>query len=400
MARADRAAERLDKTNFVADLTTVYALPQAPAPGTIERVAVLGIGGSAAGSRCVQEACGSILPLHVVDNIDPASLRAALDAGDPARTAWVVISKSGGTTETMAQCAVVREHLRARVGAQAGHGQTYVVTGPDGPLRALAEADDLPLFDVPVPVGGRFSVFTPAATVPLALAGVDVAKLLEGARVAARQAAEPGSASSLLAAHLVAAELSGRNVVALWAYAERLESIGEWFRQLWAESLGKVRADGTRAGQTPLHCVGSTDQHSIQQLMVEGPRDKVALVIGGPPEQGWLVPPGAGIASGHEMGAILEAMRRATSAEMVRSSCPVHTLLLDAYDPASVGALLMTFLCATVVAGELLDVDPFGQPGVEAAKRTAKALLTDPGGAMDRETAVLLGEAKKISTGM
>ena len=112
------------------------------------------------------------------------------------------------------------------------------------------------------------------------------------------------------------------------------------------------------------------------------------------------MPDGAGPASGHEMGAILEAMRRATSAEMVRAQCPVLTLRLDDYGEATVGALLMTFLCATVIAGDLLGVDPFGQPGVEAAKQTAKALLADPGGEIDQETGRLLGESGGVRAGM
>ena len=252
LERAEQASSRLADISFVADLSVERTLPSIT---SLDRVAVLGIGGSALGSRCVAEACGAPRPLHVVDNIDPDALASALDAGDPARTHWVVISKSGGTTETMAQCAYVREKMRALD----AWSTATIVTGPDGALRELAEGDGLEIHEVPVPVGGRFSVFTPAATVPLALCGADVGALLAGARTAAEQAQQPGSAAAQLASQLVAAELSGRNVVALWAYAERLESIGEWFRQLWAESLGKVRPDGTRAGQTPLHCVGTTD---------------------------------------------------------------------------------------------------------------------------------------------
>ncbi|MDH3592979.1 MAG: glucose-6-phosphate isomerase, partial [Planctomycetota bacterium] len=290
--------------------------------------------------------------------------------------------------------------VKARLTALGAWSNAVIVTGPDGPLRELARADGLPAYDVPVPVGGRFSVFTPAATVPLALCGIDVAALIAGGRAAAARCASPGGAAARLASLLVACERAGRNVVALWAYAERLESIGEWFRQLWAESLGKTRADGSRAGQTPLHCVGTTDQHSIQQLMVEGPRDKAVLVVAGPAPEGLVVPAGAGPASGHEMGAILTAMRRATTAEMVRAGCPALTFLLEDFAPASVGALLMTFLCATVVAGDLLSVNPFGQPGVEAAKGTARALLADPGGSIDAETTRLLGEATGLRTGI
>ena len=143
-----------------------------------------------------------------------------------------------------------------------------------------------------------------------------------------------------------------------------MKRFGLWLEQLIAESLGK---DGK--GQTPVHCIGSTDQHSIQQLMVGGPRDKIALVLAGPPTGNLVAPaghPGAG--AGHAFSDILNAMRRATTAGMVRAGCPAATIHVDDWTERSVGTLLMVFLCATVLAGSLLEVDPYGQPGVEAAK--------------------------------
>jgi glucose-6-phosphate isomerase len=385
---ADRVAGDLPQEGFCAALDRAPALP--PAAAQADRVVVLGIGGSALGARAVHEACGAPRPLTTVDNIDPAALEAAWAGGAPA--IWVVVSKSGTTTETLAQWAVVRERLR-----NAGPAAVHVVTGATGPLRELALADGHPIHEIPAEVGGRFSVFTPAATVPLALLGHDVNALLAGARAARDHCARPGGVAARLAALLVAAARQGRNVVTFWSYAERLETVGEWFRQLWAESLGKPRRDGTRVGQTPLHCVGSTDQHSIQQLMVEGPRDKAVVVLAGPAERGIAVPrgyPGAG--SGHACGDILEAMRRATTAGMVRAGSPAITLRLDDRSAHSIGSLLMALLCATVVAGRLLDVDPYGQPGVEMAKDATRELLAAPGGAMDREVAQLLGEGRGV----
>ena len=389
LTAAAGAAPALGGIGFCEALDTDFGLP---GRSGADRVVVLGIGGSALGSRAVDEVCRvgrDTLPIVVVDNIDPQSIEEAWAGGDPRRTAWVAISKSGGTTETLAQFGIVRERLREL----GGGGEIHVVTGPEGNLRDLASREGYPAYDVPVEVGGRFSVFTPAATVPLALAGHDVAALIEGARDARADAQRPDGLAVRLAAFLIAGAEAGRNVVTLWSYAERLETVGEWFRQLWAESLGKIRADGTAVGQTPVHCVGSTDQHSIQQLMVEGPPDKVVLVLSGPIDDATVAPagePGAG--SGHSLGAILDAMRRATSAEMVRAGCPLVTLKLDRYDERDMGALLMQFLCATVLGGRLLDVDPFGQPGVEAAKIATKKLLSEPGGDEDRAIADLLGE--------
>ncbi len=385
---ADRALDAVTAAAFVRDLETPVDLP----PRTdADRIVVLGIGGSALGTRCVHESCvaDGVVPIHVVDNIDPAAIEGALALGDPARTLWVPVSKSGGTTETLAQLFVIRERCpKARL---------FAVTGPQGALRDFATAEGIPVATVPEPVGGRFSVFTPAGTVPLALAGHDVPGLLAGAKDAAARCGRPGSVAAQLAALLVAALRSGRNVVTVWSYAERLEIVGEWFRQLWAESLGKRRNDGQRIGQTPVHCVGSTDQHSIQQLMVEGPRDKAAVVLAGPPTAPTVAPAGtAGAGTGHALADILAAMRRATTAEMVRAGCPVATIKLDAWTEENVARLLMVFMAATALAGRLLDVDPYGQPGVEAAKIATQRLLSDPAGDADRRIAELLGEGNGL----
>ncbi|MGQ0612740.1 MAG: glucose-6-phosphate isomerase [Planctomycetaceae bacterium] len=390
-AAAARAASSLPSAAFCAELDRT---PPPTSRASADRVVVQGVGGSALGARAIHEARADpqALPMTVVDNIDPAVLEAAWRGGSPARTAWVVVSKSGTTTETLAQWAVVRKRLRDLRASP----PIQVVTGEAGPLRDWARADKLPLHLVPEAVGGRFSVFTPAATVPLALAGHDVAAMLAGAR-AARANASAGGVAGRLAALLVGAYEHGRTVVTFWSYAARLQTVGAWFRQLWAESLGKRRPDGTRVGQTPVECVGSTDQHSIQQLMVEGPRDKAVLVVAGPGGEETACPADApGPAAGHTLHAVLEAMRRATTAEMVRAGCPAATIRLDAWDCASLGALLMTFLCATVVAGRLLEVDPFGQPGVEAAKAATKLLLSATGGTAATEIAALLGEGRGL----
>ena len=366
-----------------------------PPPTAVDRVVVLGIGGSALGARCVHEATRTAKhkPILVVDNIDPQALESAWQSGDPARTCWVIISKSGGTTETLAQCSVVRQ----RLAAQKLRAPIHIVTGARGALRELGEAEGYPLYPVPEEVGGRFSVFTAAATVPLALAGHDIGLLMAGARAmrdhcSDRDGSSPNAAAQL-AAFLIAGANAGRSVVALWSYAERLEVVGEWFRQLWAESLGKIRPDGARVGQTPLHCVGSTDQHSIQQLLVEGPRDKMALVLAGPSTGETRVPDDdVGAGAGHLMSGILDAMRRATSAGMVKAGCPTATLHLESWDERDLGSLLMLFMCATVHGGELLGVDCFGQPGVEAAKIATEQLLSEPDGPRAREIADLLGE--------
>ncbi len=211
---------------------------------------VLGIGGSALGTKAVLDAIGpgrrrsGGLRVEVLDNIDPASISAVLDGLDLERTACNVISKSGQTAETMSQFLIVRQRLLEAVGEQRYREQILCTTDPQGgTLRALAQSEGLATLPVPEGVGGRFSVLSAVGLLPLAVAGIDIAAVCAGARAMDERCslADPRRNPAALHAALiyVAAKSRQLGLHVLMPYSDGLLRLAEWDGQLWAGRLGK-----------------------------------------------------------------------------------------------------------------------------------------------------------------
>jgi glucose-6-phosphate isomerase len=372
--------------------------------GKHDDLVVLGIGGSALGTIAVANAINgpwwNLLPakergarprLHVLDNIDPDEMSALLRRLDPKRTLVNVISKSGSTAETMAQFLVFREWLE-KAGVAAKDSIVVTTDAGKGFLRPIVKDLGLASFPIPAGVGGRFSVLTPVGLFPLAMAGVDTGELVAGAReMAARCRTAPfleNPAALLAAVHMVLYRERAKNMAVLMTYSRRLFDLADWFRQLWAESLGKKRSvDGREVffGQTPVRSLGATDQHSQSQLYVEGPNDKVLTIVGVDAFDATVpIPKGAAIPGleylgGATVNRLLEAERVGTLRACVAASRPAIEIRFPKLSERAVGEFLMVWEIATALAGDLLRIDAFDQPGVEAAKDAAYALMGQRG---------------------
>lgn len=372
-----------------------------------DHVLVLGIGGSALGTKALVSALRppawnelddetrEFYPrITILENVDPTSIAAALRRIDPRRVLVNVISKSGGTAETLAQYLVVRAWLDQALGSDAAVRHLVFTTDPAiGPLRALAAREGIAALAVPPGVGGRFSVLTPVGLLPAALVGIDIEGLITGARRALERADSESlleNPPALYAATLWAADAwLGARIHVLMPYSDRLRDHAAWFSQLWGESLGKRvdrRGEIVHAGPTPLPAIGATDQHSLVQLFMEGPFDKVVTFVrvehlgedvpipgaaGLPEEMAYL--------AGHTMGELLLAEQEATSAALARMGRMNLTLSLDALTAETVGEQIMFFQLATGFAGAWYGVNPFDQPGVELGKRLTFAAMGRPG---------------------
>jgi glucose-6-phosphate isomerase len=393
-----------------------------------DHVLVLGIGGSALGARSLlaalrrpawneldDEAREFFPRLTVLDNIDPTTVAAALQRIDPRRVLVNVISKSGGTAETMAQYLIVREWLEDALG-DAVHRHLVFTTDPDrGALREIATRDGIATLSVPPDVGGRFSVLSPVGLLPAALVGIDIEALLGGAR----RAVERAEADDLLknpaalyaALHWAADTDLGARIDVLMPYTDRLREFAEWYRQLWAESLGK-RVDRAgrevHTGPTPVAAIGATDQHSQVQLFMEGPFDKVitfAVVddlgddvrIPPPPDDvpGVLpLPPDLSYLTGHTLGELLRAEYEATATALAQRGRMNCTLRFPDLSAETFGEAVMFFQIATGYAGVWYGVDPFDQPGVELGKKLTYAAMGREG--YDRQPATSTGDRDEI----
>jgi glucose-6-phosphate isomerase len=377
-----------------------------------DHVLVLGIGGSALGTKALLNALRppawnelndegrDFFPrLTILENVDPTSVSAALERIDPRRVLVNVISKSGGTAETMAQYLVVRAWLERALGPAAYRHLVFTTDPARGALRELAQREHIATLDVPPDVGGRFSVLSPVGLLPAALVGIDIDGLLEGARRALGRSETDdllhNPAALYAALHWEADRAHGARVHVLMPYTDRLRELAEWYRQLWAESLGK-RSDRegrtVNLGPTPVGAVGATDQHSQVQLFMEGPHDKVITFVAvddlgvdvkiprpsasGPDNE---LPPDLAYLPGHTLGELLQAEYEATSAalaQMGRMSC---TLRFPDLSAGTLGEAIMFFQLATGYAGAWYGIDPFDQPGVELGKRLTFAAMGRPG---------------------
>jgi glucose-6-phosphate isomerase len=301
----------------------------------------------------------------------------------------------------MAQFLVVRDVL-ANVLEDAYRRHFLFTTDPEhGVLRAIAGEEGIATLPVPPGVGGRFSVLSAVGLLPAALAGIDIEQLLAGAAAMderCRNAPLAENPAALFAALQYLADTErGAHVHAMMPYSDRLYGIADWFRQLWAESLGKrYDVDGNEVfrGPTPVKALGATDQHSQVQLYVEGPFDKtVTLLTAGLPETDVVIPPAypdidaIAYLGGKSLGTLLDAERRGTTGALTRSGRMNMTIALPALTAHAVGELLMMLQIATVYAGALYRVDPLDQPGVELGKQLTYARMGRPGFALPEEPA-------------
>ncbi|MCZ7662411.1 MAG: glucose-6-phosphate isomerase [Thermoleophilia bacterium] len=372
-----------------------------------ETLVVLGIGGSALGTTALARALlhpfHNLLPrverqgaprLFVVDNVDPDTVAGLFEHLDLRSTLINVVSKSGSTAETMAVFLVARKLLQEQLGEEQVAGHLVFTTDPySGVLRKIAWAEGIRAFEIPPGVGGRFSVLSPVGLLPAAIVGLDVKGLLAGARLMEAWVDDAdvlGNPAYLFATlQFLHHTRFHRALSVMMPYSDSLCDVADWFRQLWAESLGKAKDRQGRtvhAGTTPIRALGATDQHSQVQLYMEGPDDKLVTFLRVEGFAHQVVIPSLygqegslGYLGGHSLGSLLGAEQEATAWALAERGRPSLTVSLPRVDATSVGQLLYALQVATAVAGELYGVNAYDQPGVELGKKATYALMGRPG---------------------
>jgi len=375
--------------------------------GKFENLVVLGIGGSALGNIALQSALNppyhNLLPtkarrgprLFVMDNVDPVQVANLIETlgASLKRTLFNVISKSGETAETASQFLIVRDLLARKLGKKSLTKNILVTTDPEGgTMRGIVEADGFDALPVPPGVGGRFSVLSAVGLFSAGLCGIKIDKLLAGAakmeaRVGLRAVAR--NPAAMLALLLHAFYVRGKRLHVMMPYSFQLKDMADWYRQLWAESLGKcqdVEGEPVVVGATPIKALGATDQHSQVQLYREGPNDKVFIflevekfardvkiprVAGTPETLRYL--------QGHSLGELLNAEKLATEHALVASHRPCLTIRFPAVTEDTVGQFIMLWEAATSIMGGLLNINPYDQPAVQMGKDYTYGLMGKKG---------------------
>ncbi len=357
---------------------------------SLDDVLVLGTGGSSlGGATLVALSADRTAPrLHFLDNVDPEGIDDILAPVDLSRAGMLIISKSGTTAETLSQALMLLPLFIDAVGEAALPDRVTVISDPlpagrpETPLRRLAGKLHLPVLDHEPGIGGRFAALTNVGLLPAAIAGLDPVMVREGAGAALAMtldAKSPGAAPAAAGAALAVGLMEARGVTqtVLCPYLDRLGPLALWYRQLWAESLGK---DGH--GTDPIAARGTVDQHSQLQLWRAGPADKMYTFVFGRPEgtgarldTALAGQAGLEYLHGRTMGDLLAAEQEGTAETLIDAGRPTRILRIEHADARACGALMMHFMLETILAADLIGVEPFDQPAVEDGKRRARERL-------------------------
>ena len=337
-----------------------------------EDVIILGTGGSSLGGQALHALTTSSHPrLHFLDNIDPQTFSLFFQKINFKKTGVIAISKSGSTVETLLQLLTCLQYFEQK-GLQ---NHFMVITEPtENPLRKLAKAYNWLCLDHPPEVGGRFSCFSLVGLIPAILAGLDPYAFRKGARTVLQDhltnQTPPALAGAAMAVYLE--NYRQKTISVLFPYADQLELFAQWYCQLWAESLGK-----NGKGTTPIHALGTVDQHSQLQLYLDGPKDKFFTLIvrnwkgEGDSIRSTLIPE----LTGKSLGDLFTAEQMATYETLIRHKCPTRLITVNSIDEYTLGSLMMHFMIETILTSYLINVNAFDQPAVEEGKRLAREYL-------------------------
>ena len=375
--------------------------------GEFDNFVLLGIGGSALGPIALNSALrhphhnvqtkkerGGRPRMFFVDNVDPDQFTHLIESIKLDKTVFNVITKSGGTSETIAQFMIARGIVRKELGKKALKKHFVCITDPEkGNLRKIVRDEKLRALEVPPLVGGRFSVFTPVGLLSAAVSGIDIDELLAGAASMDMRTSTPGIWDNppYLSAALqyLADSKKGKKISVMMPYSQALKDIADWYRQIWAESLGKrldLQGKVVHTGQTPIKALGATDQHSQVQLYMEGPNDKTFTFLRVEEfDTKVTIPkdftdiPGAAFLIGRSLNQLINAEQAATETALMSAGRPCATIKVPAVNPFTLGQILYMFEVQTAFAGGLYGIDPFDQPGVEEGKLLTYAMMDRPG---------------------
>ncbi len=366
---------------------------------------VLGIGGSALGPIMAFNALKHLhyneLPpkkrggpkFYVEDNVDPVRMAALLDVIDPKETCFNVISKSGATSETMAQFLIVADLLE-KAGVSLPDNMIFTTDASRGNLMKIDDkfGGKFKKYVLPDGVGGRFSELCPVGLLPAAVLGIDIKGMLAGAAYMDSLCSKPSIAKNPALACAVIQYISmqqGKNINVLMPYSDNLKLMADWYCQLWAESLGKAvdyAGNTVNAGTTPVKALGVTDQHSQVQLYIEGPYDKVITFISVekygcemPIAHGCEDIPDVGFLGGHTLQELIQAENKATAYALMRAGRCNYTINMPEVNAFTLGQLMYMLELQTAYTGALLNINTFNQPGVENGKKATFALLGKKG---------------------
>ncbi len=344
------------------------------------KLVVLGIGGSSLGGRVIANAFGFENTIFFFENVDePSFFKKIKQLGNLEQVFWVIVSKSGKTIETIALTSLLREYLANHNISLSDHA-VVISDLKENPLTQWAHKQRIEILEIPSTLGGRFSVLSPVGFYPASFVGLDLFQFLAGAK----EVLKNRSLFVDFCAHLITSFQEEKWITMFWVYSDLLGSFGLWFQQLWSESLGKKRDhEGKSAPRvsTPMALLGTHDQHSILQQIVEGARDKFIIFL----SVQELETSGKKIErmefesfsylQNKSLGQILKAQREGTRKSLLDSKVPHLDLYLEKIDEYHLGALFLFLEMCVAMIGRYHNINTYDQPGVELSKKEAINIL-------------------------
>ena len=337
----------------------------------------IGIGGSSLGPMCLIDSLKHLgdhkIRFHFFENPDPIDWNFRINQLRPESTLVCVVTKSGTTYETLSLFMLAYDWLKKGVGASLASAQTVAITDPEkGELLEFARKNNISTLSIAPSVGGRYSIFTPVGLFAGALAGLDMEKFISGAKKIRDHCEKSTQEKNLFLtwAHALQKLEMSHRIHVMMPYSTSLRLVADWWVQLWAESLGK---DGK--GFTAIPSLGAIDQHSMLQLLRDGPNDKLIWFINVQDFKTKVTIPSVDfkvksfdLLEGQELGSILDTEFRAIQRVMTNQKRPHLQLQLDEVNEEAMGALFFTLSVLTAYMGDAMQVNPFDQPGVEEGK--------------------------------
>jgi glucose-6-phosphate isomerase len=367
---------------------------------------VLGIGGSALGNIALQNALNPYTynlmsdrtrsgpQVFVLDNVDPDQIRAVVDLITPKikKTILNVISKSGETAETASQFILFRDLLERKLGKKYKENILATTDPTGGTLREICTAEGYRTLEVPEGVGGRFSVLSAVGLFSAGMCGIDTDALMQGAADMDKRLKDADlfqNPAAMIATIYYLLDRKGKHISVMMPYSTSLYYLADWFRQLWAESLGKqngLHKKNVYAGQTPVKALGTTDQHSQVQLYREGPNDKIFTFLEVERFENKLSIPTSmknvetlAYLAGSNFQTLINSEKLGTEYALLESQRPTMTVLFPQISPETVGQFLYLYECAVAYMGGLYDINTFDQPAVQLGKDATYALMGKKG---------------------
>lgn len=347
-------------------------------------IAVIGIGGSTLGTIAIYNflkiANTYDKKLHFFESTDPMDIKAKLSKLDLENTLFLIISKSGTTIETISLFKYF--HTLTKI----DKSNCVIVSEETSKLTAYANKHNMKTFEIPENVGGRFSVFSAVGLLPLAIIGVDIDNLLNGARKVRDSFFDKSEFYEPLMqkARFMVENKIKFNINVLFSYSSALEGFNKWYIQLWGESLGKININETKQALTPIGLVGPVDQHSFLQLIAEGKRDKTVTFIKiNDFEDHTTIPANTmdgfddlAYVDGLTFAELIEEQANATIESIKNmSDIPCDVITIDKVDEYNIASLMFNYQLLTSIIGKFVQINTYDQPGVEAGKIILKDKL-------------------------